>query len=194
MNGAEEARLQREQLDKYLAWVQEEGGVEGPTRLMTMFTPEQELRMNWLRERCSGRILELGCCYGLVLAYCHGHIGVDSNEKSIALAEVLNPGATFVHGDFRQLQFPDKSVDTVMIPDCLEHIPWDDVPQVINEALRLARQRVLITLPNSNAKMVAGSFKHQWRCTMAKLDELLQLLRPVMHEVTPYFILIHKEL
>lgn len=194
MKGAEEARQQREQLDKYLEWVKTEGGIEGPTRLPTMFTPEQENRMEWLRWRCSGKILEMGCNWGLVLAYCHGHIGVDHNEKNIELARILNPAAEFIACDISKVPLDDYAVDTVMLPDILEHATWEDVPKVINESLRLAKKRLLITLPNCNDfDWVSTSFKHQWICTMEKLKELREIIDATTVEVTPYFFFIHKE-
>jgi SAM-dependent methyltransferase len=194
MDGAEEARLQREQLDKYLEWVKTEGGIEGPNRLTTTFTPYHEYAMQWLRRRCSGKVLEFGCNYGIILAYCHGHVGIDINEKNILLARVLNPAAEFIVADIRNVPLPDKYADTVMVPECLEHVPWEDVPKVIAEAERLAKLRVLFTIPNANGN-IGPCFKHQWLCTMSKLEDLKKILGPdTIRGVTPYYILIHKEL
>jgi hypothetical protein len=179
-----EALAQREQLNKYLEWVKTEGGIEGPTHLSTMFKPHQKVRCEWLRENCIGKILELGTCYGFVLAYCGGHIGLDINPASIQLARILNPEMEFIVGDIRHVPLADKSVDTTIIPDCLEHVPWEDVSLVINEAIRVSRMRVLITVPWEEDGLEAGSFKHQWLCTPPKLTALSKMLPGDYHIVT----------
>jgi SAM-dependent methyltransferase len=46
-----------------------------------------------------------------------------------------------------RLPFPDRSFDTVLLFEVLEHLP--DPDPVIHEARRLARENVLITTPNS---------------------------------------------
>jgi len=169
---ASEAKAQREQLEKYLQWVENEGGFENPTQLDTLLQPAQMLRLEWLRANSIGKIMELGTCYGFVLAYCNGHIGVDWNEKSIMLAKILSPGREFVVSDARKVPFGDGSVDTVIVPDILEHLPLEDVLLVINEAIRLATWKVLITIPDADGKH-AACFKHQWLCTVPVLKGIL---------------------
>lgn len=175
MEEAEEARRQREQLDRYLKWVKEEGGLEGPTHLDTWLKPHQQNRLAWLKSHCVGTVMELGTCYGYVLAYCGGQIGVDWNEKSIALAWILNPTKEFVVADIRALPFPDRHVDTVMVCDVLEHIPWEDVPKALREARRVARQKVLITVPEGERNIPdATCFKHRWLCTPEKVQAIAE--------------------
>lgn len=173
MEGAEEAKRQRDQLDRYLKWFKEEGGIEGPTHLDTWFKPQQQNRLAWLKMKCVGTVMELGCCYGYVLAYCGGQIGVDHNEKSIELARILNPSKEFVVADIRALPFPDDYVDTVMVCEVLEHIPWDDVPKTLREARRVAKQKVLITVPDGEELTPeATSFKHQWLCLWDNAEDM----------------------
>lgn len=171
-----EVDLQKEQLGRYLEWVEREGGTELPTRLSTITQPEQLVRLSFLKKRCRGKIMELGTCYGFVLAFCNGHIGVDRNERSIELARILNPEKTFLVADVRHVPYDDKSVDTVLLPDVLEHLPFEVVPLAINEAIRLARQKVLITIPEANSRH-STCFKHQWLCTEKALKVLTRDLR-----------------
>ena len=176
---ADEARRQREQLERYLAWVKEEGGQEGPTHLATWFKPHQQARLRWLKSHCAGTVAELGCNWGYALAYCGGHIGVDWNPRTIALARILNPSAEFVEADIRKLPFPDKHMDTVMACDCLEHLPWADIPGVVQELKRVARRRVLITMPNGDHDTEeANSMKHQFLLTGDRQRELRQMFKP----------------
>jgi ubiquinone/menaquinone biosynthesis C-methylase UbiE len=45
------------------------------------------------------------------------------------------------------LPFADRSVDTVMMLEVIEHVP--DLQPLLKEAFRVARRNVLITVPNS---------------------------------------------
>lgn len=191
MEGAEMARRQRAQLERYLTWVQEEGGVEGPTWLDTIWKPQQQQRLGWLKERCVGRIMELGCSWGWVLSYCGGHVGVDHNEQNIALARILNPTREFVVADVRNLPFPELYVDTVMAPDVLEHLPWEDVSLAIREAKRVARVKVLITVPNGGLDTrEATSMKHQYLADSERQRAMARMLDPWNVQVSSdnYFI------
>ncbi len=170
---AEEARRQREQLDHYLKWFSEEGGVEGPTHLDTWFKPHQQYRLRWLKRHCVGAVMELGTCYGYVLAYCGGEIGVDWNPQSIALARILNPMKEFVEADIRKLPFPNDHIDTIMACDVLEHIPWENVAEALREARRVAKQKVLITVPDAERNIQdATCFKHRWLATSEKVEAI----------------------
>lgn len=169
---AEEAKRQREQLERYLKWVKEEGGVEGPSHLDTWFKPHQQYRLRWLKRHCVGTVMELGTNYGYVLAYCGGQIGVDWNPQSIALAGILNPGKEFVVADIRKLPFPDNYVDTVLLTDVVEHIPWEDVPKALKEARRVAKQKVLITVPDGRNIPDSTCFKHIWICSTEKVKAM----------------------
>lgn len=170
---SQEAKRQKEQLQKYLAWVGEEGNVEGPTRIDTMVKPHQVARMEWLKEHCVGTILEVGCNYGIVLAWCQGQAGVDSNPNNIALAKILAPKRKFLIADIRRLPFEDGEFDTVMLPDILEHLFWSDVPQALKEASRVVQRKLLITVPDGESDTPeATSFKHTYLVTPEKVQAI----------------------
>ena len=194
MNGAEESKRQREQLERYLRWTEEEGGTEGPSHLDTWFKPHQLKRLDWLKRHCVGTILECGCNFGYALAYCGGHIGVDWNKSSIKLAEILNPGKKFIVADVRRLPFSDRHVDTVLCSDVLEHLHYPiDVELAISEAMRVARRKVLITLPNGDHDTPeSNNFKHQWLATSSRVKEIVSWLRPwkVSVSKTRHFVMI----
>jgi SAM-dependent methyltransferase len=174
---ATEAKKQREQLARYTEWVKEEGNLELPTNLDTIMKPHQVARVKWLKSYSTGRIMELGCCWGYILAYIGGHIGVDWNEHSIELARLLNPDKEFIVADIRDLPFGDNFVDTIIIPEVLEHLAWGEVFGVIDRSRQIARQRVLITLPYEMADIEAGCFKHQWLVTPRKIVEIQKRYR-----------------
>lgn len=170
---SQEAKRQKEQLQKYLAWVEKEGHTEGPTRIDTMVKPQQVNRMEWLKEHCVGTVLEVGCNFGIVLAWCGGQAGVDLNPHNIALARILAPKRKFLVADVRRLPFQDGEFDTVMLPDILEHLYWADVPEALKEASRVAQRKVLITVPDGETDTAeATSFKHTYLATPEKVKAM----------------------
>ena len=50
--------------------------------------------------------------------------------------------------DAKNLDFPDNSFDTVLLFEVLEHV--DDPSGILNEAKRVAKKNILITVPNCN--------------------------------------------
>ena len=167
---SQEAKRQKEQLQRYLDWVEREGNTEGPTRIDTMVQPQQVSRMQWLREHCVGTVLEVGCNFGIVLAWCGGQAGVDSNQANVRLARILAPRREFTQGDVCSLPYPNQYFDTLMLPDILEHLFWSDVPTALEEARRVARRKILITFPDGESDSpMALAFKHAWLATPEKV-------------------------
>jgi len=167
---SQEAKRQKEQLQRYLNWIEREGATEGPTRIDTMVQPQQVSRMQWLKEHCVGTIIEVGCNFGIVLAWCGGQAGVDSNSANVRLAKILAPRREFTRGDVCSLPYPNGYFDTVMLPDILEHLFWSDVPTALEEARRVARRKILITFPDGESDSpMALAFKHAWLATPEKV-------------------------
>lgn len=57
----------------------------------------------------------------------------------------LNPN---ICADVTMLPFADKSFDTVLAAEILEHIPFNEVPKALKELSRVARKAIVITLPH----------------------------------------------
>ncbi|MEE9584769.1 MAG: class I SAM-dependent methyltransferase [Candidatus Brocadiales bacterium] len=154
---------QLEQLLRNKKWVDEQGGWEGAQQLDTLLSDVQRPRFEWLKANVTGTILEVGCGWGYTLAYCRGHAGVDINPNLIELATLLAPHRAFTAGDARNLPVPANCFDTVTLPDVLEHLDWNDVPKAISEAVRVAKKRVLITIPDGRKDTEeAQCFKHKF--------------------------------
>lgn len=101
------------------------------------------------RTRAGRRLLDVGCATG---AYClelarYGFdcAGVDINDNYVKLA--WHRGVRAAVMDAERLGFPDKSFDTVLLFEVLEHVGCPE--KIIREAGRVARKNVLITVPNN---------------------------------------------
>jgi len=53
-----------------------------------------------------------------------------------------------VCADVTALSFTDKSFDTVLAAEILEHIPFNEVPKALKELSRVAKKAIVITLPH----------------------------------------------
>ena len=186
---------QRDQMRRFMTWVKVEGGVEGPTHLSTLLSPHQRVRMDWLKINVTGRILEAGSNYGFVLAWVDGHVGVDISPMNVELAKLLNPTKEFHFGNVVALPFDDKSFDSVLLPETLEHLDWPNgVQAAIQEGHRVARKRVLITMPDGREDTVdATNFKHLWLLDEIRAKELLSWMPGATLEYLEGFALIRWE-
>lgn len=158
-------------------WVNEEGGIEHPTHLETLTQSCQIKRIAWLKETAVGEVLELGCNWGFILNSVakRGH-GVDINYENIEKARGEFPWLGWSVGDVtKEVLFPTDSFDTVMLPDMLEHIPRDKINFVLDEAARISRYLVLITLPKSEKNR--HCFKHRWLVGKEDLADIVDHLR-----------------
>ena len=137
---------------------------------------------NWLYrkhlERFYGRLLEMigeteceslldaGCGEGFVLnavaeAYPDMKLtGIDTSEQAIEYAkEHFGEKARFRPGSVYKLPFSDKSFDTVLCSEVLEHV--DDPNRAVGELKRAARKYVVISVPHEPY--------FQWLNNMGKL-------------------------
>jgi ubiquinone/menaquinone biosynthesis C-methylase UbiE len=103
--------------------------------------------VRFARRHAGPSILDLGCGFG---AYSNALIdedrkcvGCDINFGYLRAADKRLP---VVNVD-TSLPFNDRSFDSVLIFEVLEHV--SDVESVLAEAFRVARKNVLITVPNS---------------------------------------------
>jgi ubiquinone/menaquinone biosynthesis C-methylase UbiE len=71
-------------------------------------------------------------------------IGCDINLQYLRKAAAQ--GLPVVSVDSK-LPFPDRSFDSVLMFEVIEHVP--DLHRILAEAFRVARKNVLITVPNS---------------------------------------------
>jgi ubiquinone/menaquinone biosynthesis C-methylase UbiE len=84
------------------------------------------------------RSLDLGCGPGAFadLFELDDYVGVDMNRRYIEHARRTRKG-TFVVGDARKLELPDRRFDQVLIFGLLHHLPDEDVRAVLAECRRV---------------------------------------------------------
>jgi SAM-dependent methyltransferase len=104
--------------------------------------------IRFARTYAGARVLDLGCATG---NYClhlkergYAMSGADVNADYVRIARERGVDAVLIE---KGVPFPDKSFDTVLMFEVVEHLP--DPQPVLQEALRLARRNVLITTPHS---------------------------------------------
>ena len=100
-------------------------------------------------------VLEVGCCFGLLALQCAEQgMQVSACDISTGAVDLLRAAAarrrtavdTFV-ANAVALPLPDNSVDTVTLIHLLEHLSRDEVSRSLDEALRVARDRVVVAVP-----------------------------------------------
>lgn len=102
-----------------------------------------------------GTALELGSCFGfLALRLAASGVVVTASDLSAGavrllatIAPALGVGLTTITADASRHPGVDRSVDTVLAIHLLEHLDPEHGLRVLDEAVRLARRRVVIAVP-----------------------------------------------
>ncbi|MBK7256633.1 MAG: class I SAM-dependent methyltransferase [Ignavibacteriae bacterium] len=104
--------------------------------------------IRFVRKYASGRILDLGCATGNYCLHLKGLgydiAGADIQPEYVRIAKSRGVEAFLIENG---VPLPDRSFDTVLLFEVLEHLP--DPAAVLREARRLCRGTVLLTTPHS---------------------------------------------
>ena len=105
--------------------------------------------LEFVKARAGRRIVDLGCGtggYALMLQRAGFEVtAFDSNAEHVAAAASLGVPAFEVDG---ALPLADRSVDTLMMIEVLEHVPDDEIAPLLEEVRRVVRTNVLLTVPD----------------------------------------------
>ena len=108
-----------------------------------------------------GKVLDVGCGPGYLAARVFPnegwYTGVDISDKAVELGKMLFPAANFYQCDaeHEKLPFPDRSFDTVVCSEFIEHVERHDL--VLKELVRVSREYIVLTVPTR-----MGGCGHIW--------------------------------
>ena len=109
-------------------------------------------RLQWIKDNCEGfNILEIGCATGYILDYVNGTVGIDIDRERLKVAKTRRPDLVFYLIDAEKLDFHDREFSTVILPDVLEHMPFEKSKKVFEEACRIGRYAIF-TLPKEGGE------------------------------------------
>jgi SAM-dependent methyltransferase len=96
-------------------------------------------------------VIDLGCGPSSPLQYCTGiirSIGVEAFEPYLKQSKAKKIHTEYLNARLESLEFPDKSVDAVILIDVLEHLPEELGYKILKKAERWARKKVIVSSPN----------------------------------------------
>lgn len=88
--------------------------------------------------------------------------GKDLSERAIKFAQTINPLPQFTQGSLAGMEYKDKSFDVIFSFQVIEHIPPEQLPEVVDELYRILKDdgKLLVTVPSINRKMSRAHFQH----------------------------------
>lgn len=105
--------------------------------------------LEFVKARAGHRVVDLGCGtggYAATLQRAGFEVtALDTNPAHVAAAARLGVQALLVDGP---LPFADRSVDTVMMIEVLEHVPDEAIASLLEEVRRVVRTNLLLTVPD----------------------------------------------
>ena len=180
---------QAEQARRHEAWVINEGYLEHPVQLATYLQPLQQARIAWIKRHIVGKALDVGCSWGYTTVTIGAVAGCDINPELIGIAKQLSRDTSFFVADATNLPMPDKTFDTVVLAEVLEHLPWETVHDALDEAKRLSKRRILITVPDGVEDTdEATCFKHHYLITKEKLESIQSAFQQYRTTMAPPFV------
>ena len=140
--------------DRFAEW---QKGITGSTRLERL---EELLAL--LPERPD--VLELGSGAGVrstrLLAERGTLTGIDISAEQVRRARRRVPGATFVHGDFTELELAPEAFDAVVAFYVFNHVPQDELAPLLARVARWLRRGgyLLASFPTTDNPGWRGEF------------------------------------
>lgn len=125
---------------------------------------DQIARIEWLRtQNIPKPIMEVGTACGYVLNKLNGDIGIDIRADRLLVAKTKYPDKKFYYGNVLNLTpFYNMGIKSVVIPELLEHIPFEFSLYAVIHCLNVA-PTVYYTLPNIDKDInVSKNLEHKW--------------------------------
>lgn len=110
----------------------------------TVFCLQKELR------NCQN-VLDIGCGPSSPLQYCQGikdKIGVEPFKEYVLQSKKMGIHSKYINKKIEEVNFPQKSVDAVIMIEILEHLSKNDGFKTLGKVEKWARKKIIITTPN----------------------------------------------
>ncbi len=129
-----------------------------------VFSQNKGIQSAWHRQKfeflaklipSSGSHLDIGCGPGTFLGNFNAAanaVGVDiaGDQIDYALNKYSSKNISFIHIDGSILPFDDESFDVVSIVEVIEHLEWNVLDHLMNEALRVLKPSGILVLSTPN--------------------------------------------
>lgn len=83
---------------------------------------------------------------------CKNHICIEPHLSYINKIKESFNNIIFLNGKCQDLlkYFPDKSIDTILATDLIEHLPKEDGYKLLNDCIRIAKKQIIMFTPSGN--------------------------------------------
>lgn len=87
---------------------------------------------------------------------------IDISKRAIAFGEIINPKARFACGSLKNLPYAPEAFDVITSFQVIEHIPPEELPQVVSELSRTLKRNglLVVSVPSVNRKLSKAHFQH----------------------------------
>ena len=99
-------------------------------------------QVDLLRDLGGKKVLFIGVGDGIVSSYLEDRCGVDIVTYDFDAG--LHPD---IVGDVRNMPFKEEEFDAIALFEVLEHIPFEDLPKVIDDLHKISKQTVFVSVP-----------------------------------------------
>jgi hypothetical protein len=151
-----------------------DGGAGHPDSIYNL--PLQRERLKWLKKNKFGEALEVGCATGYIINYVGGGTGLDVDKLRLGIARKNYPKCRFIYANATKMPFRNKEFDTVLVPEILEHVPFNVAKKIVKECERVGK-KLLVTVPNADKKNYDKNLvenpEHKWLPTKQRTFQLL---------------------
>ena len=135
-------------------------------------------------------MLDVGCGRGVfvdVAAEC----GYAAQGLDVNAAYMDSMRSPHLVGSIDAIPLPDRAVDVVVAGEVLEHLPVDVYARAPTELSRVARDRVLITVPNAESLEAGSTRCPGCGCIYSRSGHVRRYERRQMAHLIPGFVLTH---
>jgi 2-polyprenyl-3-methyl-5-hydroxy-6-metoxy-1,4-benzoquinol methylase len=151
------------------------------TREKNPYRAEVHWRYEWVAPHCVGRdVVDIPCGMGWgtsLIRDTRSLLGIDVSHEAVAEASRRYAGhATFRVGSMEKLDLPNRSVDTIVCLEGIEHVPQDVAKAFVEEAGRVLRAdgQLLLSSPHCSTGEHSGNPYHVYEYRPEEMRALLE--------------------